>query len=78
MARRKLEGTLDKAASGPAPRQAAATPAAKGDASMVRYSFLVRRARVKELKQYALDHDVKIYEAMESALAWLLDGKGRK
>ncbi len=78
MARRKLEGTMDKAAGAPAPRPAAATPAARGDAALVRYSFLTTRARVRALKRYALDNDVKIYEAMESALTWLLDGNTRK
>lgn len=78
MARRKLEGTMDKAAGVPAPRPASATPAARGDAALQRYSFLTTRARVRALKRYALDNDVKIYEAMESALAWLLDSKERK
>ena len=74
MARKSLGGQLGKiadATAAPTPRKA--SPTDKGDAALVNRSIQTTRERWKQLRQYALEHDIKLYEAVEQILAAFFD-----
>lgn len=75
MSRRKVGGQLGEIATGKPRQQRVPSPIAKGDDALVNRSIQTTRERWRQLKLYALEHDLKMYETVELILADFFKGK---